>query len=109
MCHMRLGVLLATIVVQACANMAKLTTTVVYDGRSTNIIKPLVDSYLGANVTYINFFTSDIDELAVISKYRVVSLPTLVMCNDSDVVLRMSDIIGVPQLKIAQTIQSSYG
>jgi hypothetical protein len=48
----------------------------------------------------INFFSSTVEDLALISKYRVVTLPTLVMLNDKNkLVFRM-----VNSLPVAQTI-----
>jgi hypothetical protein len=38
----------------------------------------------------IKFFSSDLDDLALVSRYRIVSLPTFIAVNGKEVIMRIT-------------------
>lgn len=52
----------------------------------------------GANSMAVNFFSSSMDDLALVSKHRIVALPTVVVLDKNKVVGRFLSLIDIDVL-----------
>ncbi len=54
--------------------------------------------YLPANTKVINFYTSILDDLTIIAKYRLLPVPTFLAIDNGKVIARILNISSVPQI-----------
>jgi hypothetical protein len=71
------------------------------DIREMHILSDRIDEVLGIKTTVINFFTSEMSELALLSKFRIVYTPTFVIVHKdikNKLVLRINEIPSVASI-----------
>jgi thioredoxin-related protein len=67
-----------------------------YDHKKTPAIGPdavrtaVASANPDVEVKLIRFFSSDLDDLALISRYRIVSLPTFIVADGKEVLMRIA-------------------